>query len=168
MPVIKAKQGETREKVRELLSKHLAYDEIAKQLGITNGSVYYHMQNLKNGKNGNKPDKHQLDKVMGNVLRLKESGLNVPQIAAKLKISKSIVNYNLYQRSKRFKEENNEQHPTYSSNSSATGVHRDVLIGIAFSEVNRFIGLLGERLGVPATILGSRLAKLLGHPPLRG
>jgi len=106
----------------------------------------------------------EVDRQREAAKRLHRDGLTIREIAAKLGITVSAVSNRLYykpaaqQKAKEQAKANGNGNGDYS---------KELVIGICYAETERFLGVLGERFGVSAKVLRSRLSELLGHPPLR-
>src|SRR5215831_6740625 len=105
-------------------------------------------------------NKEEMARVAKKVFALREKGLTIHAIARKLGVSPSKVGYHLYQT----KEQSNghAKLPTVATETdSASLTNRNIKIGIAYAETERFLGLLSERLSLSADVLRSRLSELL-------
>ena len=80
------------------------------------------------------------------------------QIGEKLGIPGHAVAYHLS------KKQNTSSPEGASSNGH---LNKNIAVGIAYAETERFIGVLAQRLGVPTDLLRSRLSELLGRSPIR-
>lgn len=88
---------------------------------------------------------------------LYEKGMPARQIAEKFHVSYSMVSYHLHKKDKLQKS---------TQNGGQLGkLNRNVLIGVAWSETERFIGLLAQRFAFPPAFLRQRLSELLGSSP---
>jgi hypothetical protein len=102
------------------------------------------------------------------ILQMRKDGYKVREIVEKLGIKDGMVNYYVYGKygkANKIQETRKEQQNGHSSKGSA--INKNICIGIAYAEVERFIGVLSERLAIPATVLRSRLSELLEHSPVR-
>jgi DNA-binding NarL/FixJ family response regulator len=159
------------QEIIKLKAKGLSAAEVAKKFGTTTGNVaywYYKDRNYK--KTNGQPSVHKSDKRRAKILKLKEQGLTLVEIGRKVGVTSSTVGY--YINSRKDSPKNQTVLEAKNGDSSATTngnstINKNIFIGIAYAEIERFIGLLSERLSISADILRPRLSELLGHPPLR-
>ncbi|SRR5258708_2627549 len=95
-------------------------------------------------------------------LALKEQGYSLMEISTKLGVPRTTIDYHLHVKQRRLQLQQGGLNGTGDSS-----FNKSIRIGIAYAETQRFIGVLGERLGIAPELLRSRLSELLGHPPLR-
>jgi len=110
------------------------------------------------------------------VAALREQGMSVKEIAKKIGVGYSTAGYYITQLNKangkisqahsNGKESHEQIAASHNGNGNGT-VNRNVLIGIAYAETDRFIGVLAERLSVPGPILRRELSGLLGRETIR-
>lgn len=152
--------------ILKLKAKGWTVAEISKKLGTSTGSLSYWYY----GKGGNAKKLHKAHKAKqhdysAQIQNLRATGLSVRAVAEELHLTPGKT-WGIIKKMKQIE----HQEPTKeqsNGNSSAGGINKNILIGIAFAETERFIAVLSERLGVPADILRPRLSELLGHSPLR-
>lgn len=105
------------------------------------------------------------------VMELRGQGYGVKEIAVKLGWNPSRVNYYVYQAGKH-KQHQDKEMTNGNSNGSGSSVsafgNKQFVLGIAYSETERFLSVLSERLKIPTNLLRQRLSELLGHSPMRG
>ena len=107
------------------------------------------------------------------IFKLKQDGLTLRAIAAKLDLAKGTVSSAYYRylksngRSKGHSKGEELNGNNANDSNGSTSANKNILIGIAFAETTRFIDNLSERIAVPPETLRRRLSELLGHSPLR-
>lgn len=103
------------------------------------------------------------------ILKLRAQELTVPEIAERLGMPSTAVHYYIY--APQQKAHSNGGH-VGNGNGNGTAVgngafNKNVALGFAYAETERFIGNLAPRLGFTPEHLRSRLSELLGHSPFR-
>jgi transcriptional regulator len=160
---------ERRALIFKLRAKGLKAAEIAKQVGTESRNLsYWFYRDNKNAATMAKI-KAGVNERQARAIELRDQGLKMREIAAKMGIASGSVNYYLYGRkqTKIGKENTNGATRNGTDGETKNGINKNILIGVAYSETERFIGLLGTRLGISTDLLRSRLSELLGHSPLR-
>jgi transposase-like protein len=155
----------------KLRSKGLSVSEVAHKLGTqtNNLSYYFYQEPAAKAKREAKAGTASTYKI-NKIHALKAEGLTGKQIAEKLKLPYTVVHYQLYKPQPHGKEQTNGAATSNRNGNGAVSTpsaNENILIGFAFAETERFIGLLGERLRISTEVLRPRLSKLLGHSPLR-
>jgi AcrR family transcriptional regulator len=152
-----------RKRITALRDQGIGLSDIAKKLGMPAGSVSYYYYSKPKKSAGQSSRNNTTEKITA----LKQQGLTLGQIAERVGLSHNSVHYHLYTKAKTGKEHTNGNGTSSANANGDAAINRNILIGIAFAETERFIGLLSERLGVTAEVLKPRLSELLGHSPLR-
>ena len=98
--------------------------------------------------------------LLPQMLALKEQKFTQAEIGRKLNMKPGTVGYYLAPRRKyQFTQLGKEQTNGH--------INKNIALGIAYAETERFIGVLAQRLAFAPAILRQRLSELLGHSPLR-
>ena len=98
------------------------------------------------------------------IVKLTEEQYGPGEIAKKLNIPQSSVYYYRHRAKHQATQSTNEEGAL--TNGSIT-INKNIVIGIAYAEVERFISNISQRLGISADVLRPRLSELLGRSPLR-
>lgn len=101
------------------------------------------------------------------VLKYHAKGWTMRQIGAKLGVHAGTVGYYIYKQRGPRKSGSETKGKEQSNGNGSNAFGRELKIGIAYSEIERFVAVLGERLGVSPEVLRRRLSELLGHSPIR-
>lgn len=156
--------------IRHLRKQGVTIREISERLDVSANRVWYYTTGKGAGENVSKLSTPRKDNLNQKIFALREKGLTLTAIAEKLEIPLGTVHSRMYahgasKHSELSKEQSNGAGST--DNGNALSVNKYILFGIAYAETERFIGVLSERLGVPAKVLRPRLSELLGHSPVR-
>lgn len=155
---------------RQALVAKLRHDgfpmkRIAEACGVDQATVYAYFTGTKQAKNQHaKVTKKFADRRV-QIAQLRSTGLKLREIGEMLKLTPAAVGY--YTRTNVQNGTEISQNGAHQNGHNGNSINRNILFGIALSETERFIGLLSEKLSIPAEILRSRLSELLGHSPLR-
>jgi len=165
----KSKHGQYAERIASLHAKGKGQAAIAKTLGLPKTTVEYYVNARPKRQAARLAQYRTADRRISQsapqIKTLRGQGLGVGEIAEILKLPRTTVNYHFYKKTKEALSVGKEQW-----NGTSSPLNKHVCVGIAYAETERFIGVLAEKLALPATFLRSRLSELLGllgHSPLR-
>ncbi len=106
--------------------------------------------------------KTKLPAVAVKIAQYRAQGMKGREIAAKVHLSPAQIWYWL--------KKMNSSQDSKSSKGDVNGIksnfNKNILLGIAYAETERFIANLAQRIKVPPQVLRRRLPELLGHSPL--
>lgn len=163
---------ERQARVQKYMAKGWSTLKIAKKLGITEGTAGYWITKV-NKLSGARAT--SATNASGSVVGTKKGlgskvafymskGWKTPQIAQRLGLAPQTVYYHV---NKLQKQATAATPATEETSGNSNAFSKDIRIGIAFAETERFVNAIGERLALPPTILRRRLSELLGHSPVR-
>lgn len=152
--------------IRHLKAQGLSGREIAERLNIGQSMVFYWANPKRKQKD--EPRKfHDTTKMATRAVAMQQKGWTREEIAEKLGVVKSTVGYYLDKKAKELQIIKEPSTNGTGPSAAAAAINKNVCVGIAYAEVERFIGVLSQRLGLTPEVLRSRLSELLGHSPLR-
>jgi predicted transcriptional regulator len=152
--------------IQHLRAQGMKGSEVAKKLNVSASMVYYYAHDKKEKA---QPSENKQERLTRKIQGLREKGLTIKVISEKLHVPTGTISYRLYgnKNGRTYNEQKELTNGAGSPTANGNGFNKHVCVGIAFAETERFIGVLSERLGVPAAFLRPRLSELLGHSPLR-
>jgi hypothetical protein len=166
---------------RRLRNTGMTSVEIAKKLDVNKSKVDYHLymkaarkrKEAAMARNGTarstKRRKFRGAAVKATLLRekvqaLREEGLGLSAVAAKLNIPRTTANYYFYQARKH---NGTSSSPEGAETNGHEPLNKHIKYGIAYAETERFLSALAERLDVDAKVLRLTISGLLGRSSLR-
>ena len=144
-------------KIPKLLKQGLTHQQIAGRFGVSSSAIYQRTLKMKTARPAREMRKIKSQDLTAQIAVLAKQGLNQREISEKLGLYKGAPSYYLRKHSAQ------DSHTGEAKN--GTGINRNIGVGIAYAETERFIGVLAERLGIAPDILRSKLSELLGHSP---
>jgi hypothetical protein len=116
-----------------------------------------------NGKKGAKWGRYQAQ-----IYALRGQGFSRSEIAVRLNIPHYMANYYAMKYKKQHESQIQQVNsPNQKGALVENGINKNILLGVAWAETERFTALLAERLTLDPSLLRSRLPELLGRSPFR-